>query len=348
MQYLRGIGGNKSIDMTKAIVHDVEEFLRNCPHGSSTTTPVDLLLNRKVLESYYHQMRDIKLYKPTTITEKFRRLKMAIAFLIHEGHDNDDLYIKGNRIIDVLSHWIKSLSKAIGKQRQQHGLKVIDTLATESPTEAAARFLSDTQLLAKVELAILNLGLSFHSRDIKLLTAFATSTLLYKNSQRPGVIQNLTMKEFSQRQHIEYNNEQRVVLPCVNHKTGPQGVAQLVSTLEGEQILLQYHTLVRTKITPKPGCDHLLFLTCTGNKYTQVYRKICTSIKVNNINVKVPPPPSMFRIGMSTKVAKELSDTKRRGVIKHMSHTEQTSQKYYEFVNFEDAAKAFEEINKLM
>ena len=56
----------------------------------------------------------------------------------------------------------------------------------------------------------------------------------------------------------------------------------------------------------------------------------------------------MFRIGMSTKVAKELSDTKQRGVIKHMSHTEQTSQKYYEFVNFEDAAKAFEEINKLM
>ena len=102
------------------------------------------------------------------------------------------------------------LSKAVGKQRQEHGLKVMDTLATESPTEAAARFLNNTQLLAKVELAILNLGLSFHSRDFKLLTAYAASILLYKSSQRPGVIQSLTMKEFSQRKHIEYNNEQRV------------------------------------------------------------------------------------------------------------------------------------------
>ena len=51
---------------------------------------------------------------------------------------------------------------------------------------------------------------------------------------------------------------------------------------------------------------------------------------------------------MSTKVAKELSDTKRRGVIKHTSHSERTNQSYYEFANFEDAAKAFDEINKLM
>ena len=78
-----------------------------------------------------------------------------------------------------------------------------------------------------------------------------------------------------------------------------------------------------------------------------MFRKICESVEVNNIKVIMPPPPSTSRIGMST-LAKELSDAKRRGVIKHMSQSEQTSQNYYEFTNFEDAAKAFDEINKLM
>ena len=41
---------------------------------------------------------------------------MAIRFLIHEDDSNNDLYIKGNRTTDILSQWIKSLSKAIGKQ----------------------------------------------------------------------------------------------------------------------------------------------------------------------------------------------------------------------------------------
>ena len=36
-------------------------------------------------------------------------------------------------------------------------------------------------------------------------------------------------------------------------QTGPQGIAQLVATVEGEELLVQYHTLVQAKITPKPG-----------------------------------------------------------------------------------------------
>lgn len=271
---------------------------------------------------------------------------MAIRFLIHEDHSNNDLYIKGNQTIDLLSQWIKSLSKAISKQRQQHGLQVMDTLATQSPTEITSNFLNNKHLMGKVELAILNLGATFESADIKLLTAYAASILLYKNSQRSGVIQNLTLKEFSQRRYIK--SEGKVVIPCVNHKTGPQGMAQLVATTEAEEILVHYHTLIRTRLTPKAGCEELFFLTHQGSKYTQVYRKITQGINAANLNVVIPPPPSMFRIEMSTKAAQELSDSKRRTVVKHMSHSEQTSQQYYEFANIEDAAKAYDEINKLM
>ena len=51
----------------------LQDFLSGCPHSSSSKTPADLLLNRKILENYYHQMKDIKMYQPTTITEKLRK-----------------------------------------------------------------------------------------------------------------------------------------------------------------------------------------------------------------------------------------------------------------------------------
>ena len=344
MQYLQGVGGNKSIT-SKSIVSDVEKYLTNCSHGSSTKSATDLLLDKKVLQAHYDKSKDI--YQPTTITEKLRRLKMAIEFLNHT-HDNEEVYMKATRTMEMLSRWIKALSKAIGKQRQQHGIKVRSQLENDEPTKAASVFLSNAHLQAKVNCAVLNLAASFNANDVRLLTAYAASMILYENSQRSGMIENLTVEEFLARVHKVYKEKERVIIPCVNHKTGPQGVAQLVTSLEGEELLLQYYTLARKKITPKPGCHGLFFLTPNGSRYTQVYRKICESIKASSINDIEPPKPETYRIGMSSKVARHLNDEKRRAVVKHMSHSEQTSEKYYEFVNFDDAAMAFDEINKLL
>ena len=155
------------------------------------------------------------------------------------------MYNKGSQIITTLDQWIKALNKSIGKQRQRHGMKIRDTLANESPTKTASEFLKSTWLRARVDSAILNLGSSFDSKEVKILTAYAACLLRYGNSQRSGVVENLTVNEFSQRQRKLHDNEERIVIPCLNHKTGPQGIAQLVVTVEGEELLVQYHTLVR-------------------------------------------------------------------------------------------------------
>ena len=155
------------------------------------------------------------------------------------------MYSKGSQIITTLDQWIKALSKSIGKQRQPHGMKIRDTLANESPTKTASEFLKSTRLRARVDSAILNLGSSFDSKDVKILTAYAACLLRYGNSQRSGVVENLTVNEFLQRQRKLHDNEERIVIPCLNHKTRPQGIAQLVVTVEGEELLVQYHTLVR-------------------------------------------------------------------------------------------------------
>lgn len=55
---------------------------------------------------------------------------MAIKFILHDNETNQELYIKGCRIIDNLSQWIHQLFKQISLQREQHGVKVINELQT--------------------------------------------------------------------------------------------------------------------------------------------------------------------------------------------------------------------------
>ena len=192
---MRGIGGgNRTLETSISIVNDVEDFLVNSPQSSTFNCNAhNLQLNTKSLEQYYHHMKHTQMYKPSTLSEKLRQLKLAIKSLIHENHNNTDLSTKGYQIISLLSEWIKSLSKARGKQGQQHGLKVMDKLSAESPTKTTENFLNNKHLLGKVKSAIFNLGFTFESLDIKLLSAYAASVLLYRNSQRLGVIQNLTL-----------------------------------------------------------------------------------------------------------------------------------------------------------
>ena len=91
-------------------------------------------VNRRVLQHHYDYLKD--LYQLTA--EKLRHIKMEIKFLIHTEESDD-----GTRTLDMLSQWIKTLSKPIGKQCQQHGLRVRDELANNEPTRAASKFLKN-------------------------------------------------------------------------------------------------------------------------------------------------------------------------------------------------------------
>ena len=82
---------------------------------------------------------------------------------------------------------------------------------------------------------------------IDTITAYAAAVTLYGNGQQSGVISNLTTSKFELRQEEE---DDKVVIPCVHHKTASQGMAQLVVTINVEAVLLFYHEKIRTKIVP--------------------------------------------------------------------------------------------------
>ena len=84
-----------------------------------------------------------------------------------------------------------------------------------------------------------------------------------------------------------------------------------------------------------------------GQKYLQVYRKIREAAIANGFMTMLPPPPSKYRIVVSTEAARVLNDCDLRKVAKHLSHSEQTSRKYYEFTDTKDATNAHRTIKLL-
>ena len=128
--YLQGIaGGNRNKDTAKAIVRDVELFFQSTP--STSNSDIDTLFNRSNLEHFFQKLLTERHYKPTTISEKIRRIKQAIKYVIHAEDSmlaNQELFIKGSRLLDILTQWCLSLSKAIALQRQQYSLTVSDNI----------------------------------------------------------------------------------------------------------------------------------------------------------------------------------------------------------------------------
>ena len=260
---------------------------------------------------------------------------------MHNQEEDQELYIKGCQYIDLIKQWVYSLSKSISLQRQRHSLNIIQTLPSVSNP---LNFLENPKVNLKVQHAIACLKMSFDINDVKLLTAFAAAVLVYGNCQRSGVVQNLTIKEFDQRQAADH---EKLIVSCINHKTGPQGRAQLVITKQAEHIILMYKQLIREHIQPATGYETLLFLTPTGKQYTQVYRKIKEAARINGLEHFIPPPPKMYRIVVSTEAARSLNDCNLRKVARHLSHSETTSRQYYEFSNTSDATEAHETIQEL-
>jgi len=340
--YLEGIaGGNRSSTTSTSIVRDIQRFYSMVtPRGDKYLNGT--LMSRKMLEIYYSQLKGRIGYEPTTIAEKLRRISMAIGFIIHENADNQNLYIHGSQHRDIIKQWVKSLAKKISMQRQKHSMVAIKNLqSTSNPIP----FIENEQVINKAHECIASLKKSFEISDIKFLTAYGAALLLYGNCQRPGVIQNLTMEEFDQR---ESTSDGMVVISCLNHKTGPQGRAILVISRSAEHILAEYKTTVRDHLTPGSGCETLFFLTPSGSMYTQVYRKIREAVKMKGFDDIEIPPPSSYRILMSTKAARHLDDTTLRKVQKHLSHSEDTSRKYYEFMLTEDATQAHKTLRNLV
>ena len=83
--------------------------------------------------------------------------------------------------------------------------------------------------------AVKRLETSNQTDDIQLVTAYCAARLIYSNGQSSGVVENLTTEEFLRRTEDPDTGE--IIICRHHHKTGPQGVAQIVIDKTTDQIM---------------------------------------------------------------------------------------------------------------
>lgn len=126
-EYLTSIaGGKKSPTTAKSIVIDVQNYFYFTNPTSNTTMPYyDLLLDMSHLKNYLHHLQQHFQFAATTISEKIRRLRLAIEYTLHTENANEcntSMFIRCTKILTNLTKWGKSLSKDIQQQRNKQAL----------------------------------------------------------------------------------------------------------------------------------------------------------------------------------------------------------------------------------
>ena len=94
------------------------------------------LFDKTNLESFLYHIKMEKKYKPTTITEKIRRLKLAIQYIMDLSKSKDH-YSRGSTLLKLLTKWCHSLSQDITTQRKGNS-KYVDT-QKEHPSDVMVR-----------------------------------------------------------------------------------------------------------------------------------------------------------------------------------------------------------------
>ena len=111
-------GGRRSNPAAKAITSDLMMFFNTTPQSGSDAYKVDTIFEQNNVESYIHHIKTTKNYKPTTVAEKIRRLKLAIEYIM-VLYSSDTYVTKGKVMLTLLTTWCHSLSQDISRQRME-------------------------------------------------------------------------------------------------------------------------------------------------------------------------------------------------------------------------------------
>jgi len=127
------VSRGKGKDNSKAIVRDVEVYLNEANEDNRN---IARLLSISQLEEFLGIMKEK--FKPSTRRKKLLRIRLAVKFVIRSM--DDQLYNKGQRVIDTIEEWVGGLSNDVAVQRREYGVIVREKINNiTDPNE----FLSD-------------------------------------------------------------------------------------------------------------------------------------------------------------------------------------------------------------
>jgi len=117
-------GGKRSLTTAKSILIDIKNYFI---FASSTPGCPQLedLLNMVNLQQYLQHLQNDFQFAPTTLSEKIRRLILAMEYILHKENPDESnaaMFMQITKIINNLAKWKKNLSRDIKNQRNRQAL----------------------------------------------------------------------------------------------------------------------------------------------------------------------------------------------------------------------------------
>ena len=269
--------------------------------------------------------------------EKIRRLRLCIEY-IEFLNDEPQTTHKCTKVLHHLAKWRSSLHKALQQHRAELRIKSrADVGCANNPNN----FLNCKQIKEDIQQAFASDIIT--PKQHTLIISFIAAKIIYGNSQRPGVVQNMNTDEY-------LNNEEessgKYRISVVHHKTSStSGAAELVIDEETNNMITNYLENVRRHASPKSSVlSKRLFLTHTGNEF----RKITESIQyvANDYGYQVPSA-TLNRKVTATAAREYLNQRDALAIHTHMSHAPETSMRSYQFPDVNDSVDTHGKIQVL-
>ena len=174
--------------------------------------------------------------------------------------------------------------------------------------------------------------------------AYLAACLIFKNAQRPGIVQKMTIDEFMNSTEVETD---RHLIKVVHHKTvAARGPANVVLSGSVITLMQEYYDHIRKQTIPiSEDFQTRLFLTHSGNEFRKVSEAILETGKLHGILV---PTAKLYRKVVSTESDQQLSNQRNHAIQEHMSHSSATAKKFYHYPNTSKANQAYSDINEMM
>lgn len=177
----------------------------------------------------------------------------------------------------------------------------------------------------------------------RLVISYIAAQLIYTNTQRPGVVQFMETTEYLNRLTVNGS----VVINVCHHKTvTARGPAKIVVTDPLIITLLdEYYNEIRKKLRGQNAClEKRFFLLSNGNEFSKVYQCMKQVATLFHFDL---PSPTLNRKMLISDAVESLPSENVKKIQKYMSHSESTSEKYYQFPSTSEAIQTHLQIQKV-
>ncbi|XP_077152790.1 uncharacterized protein LOC143816390 isoform X2 [Ranitomeya variabilis] len=273
---------------------------------------------------FFKKLQDIGLCNQT-VTNYLKHVRRFVHYLLFATsliQQNKRLYKQMKYFKNVTADIQKTFSKGVAKEVV--GKRYLELQKSDKTPQQCREILNVAKPVFLK--AIKKVKRGSQNTDYQLEILYYLEALLVLNHlQRPGVVRNMTVSEWTERMRHSYQNEQRIIVGVKSHKTAAQQVACFVITEEEEMWFDAYFTKVRPVLATQDSPD-TFFLSTSGRRIYNVSNDIGRyqkKYKIKNISSQVA------RKTCQTWTVSNLTEKERYLFSKYLSHSNMTAERNY-------------------